>query len=185
MTANAAALADEIEHPPLHVAWWDWNKTEAAWSGEAFDVFSAGYEAGQLATLRASERMEAVEGEWPPVDDVARLRAALRRAITTASNDDVTKPGTEDRTRHAERLTAMIEAAGFLDALAHGPNRDGVAEERGALDRLVECLADDTNDCIDNHGQPYQSQGLADAISRARAAIRSRSSSPDTSGERA
>ena len=47
----------------------------------------------------------------------ADLALRLRRAVTTASNDDCTKPNTEERRRHVERLMSMQEAAEFLEAL--------------------------------------------------------------------
>lgn len=39
------------------------------------------------------------------------INAQLARAITTASNDDMTKPGSDKRERHVQRLTAMTDAA--------------------------------------------------------------------------
>jgi len=44
-----------------------------------------------------------------PIGDgeVYEAAEALRLAMTTASNDDLSKPGTEDRKRHVKRLAAM------------------------------------------------------------------------------
>jgi len=44
------------------------------------------------------------------------LAERLRHASTTASNDDLSKPGTEKRQRHADRVAVMLEAADDLDA---------------------------------------------------------------------
>ena len=43
--------------------------------------------------------------------------AMLRRAITTASNDDQTIPGSPERVRHAERLDAMRGAVEEIERL--------------------------------------------------------------------
>lgn len=43
------------------------------------------------------------------------LAARLRRAIQTASNDDVSKVGTEEQRRHNERIIAMAAAVEFLE----------------------------------------------------------------------
>lgn len=43
------------------------------------------------------------------------LGKRLRHAITTASNDDYSKVGTEERKRHMDRLDAMSAAAAFLE----------------------------------------------------------------------
>ena len=45
----------------------------------------------------------------------ADIGRRLRRAITTAMNDDYTKIGSEERRRHCERLDAMSDAAAFLE----------------------------------------------------------------------
>jgi hypothetical protein len=42
--------------------------------------------------------------------------AALRRAIQTASNDDLSLPDTQGRERHCQRLTAMLNAVAFLES---------------------------------------------------------------------
>lgn len=44
------------------------------------------------------------------------LSERLRHAATTASNDDLSKPGTDKRQRHADRVAVMLEAADELDA---------------------------------------------------------------------
>lgn len=44
----------------------------------------------------------------------------LRHAFTTASNDDLSKPGTEARERHCARLDAMQEAAAEIARLRAG-----------------------------------------------------------------
>lgn len=50
------------------------------------------------------------------MSDASALVARLRRAYQTACNDDYSKPGTEERARHVERLTAIDEAAAFIDS---------------------------------------------------------------------
>ncbi len=45
----------------------------------------------------------------------ADLGAKLRRAVTTAMNDDLSEVGTEKRKRHCDRLDAMSAAAAFLE----------------------------------------------------------------------
>jgi hypothetical protein len=41
----------------------------------------------------------------------------LRHAATTASNDDYSKPGTEARRRHVERVDAMLAGADEIERL--------------------------------------------------------------------
>lgn len=41
----------------------------------------------------------------------------LRRAMTTASNDDLSEPGSDKRHRHVQRLAAMSEAIGEIERL--------------------------------------------------------------------
>lgn len=49
---------------------------------------------------------------------IADLALSLRHAIVTASNDDYTRPGTQERQRHVARIDAMAAAADFLMELA-------------------------------------------------------------------
>ena len=42
---------------------------------------------------------------------------AVRRAITTASNDDTSTKGSETRARHSQRLFAMQEAVAEIERL--------------------------------------------------------------------
>lgn len=50
----------------------------------------------------------------------AELALKLRRAVLTASHDDYSRPGTNERLRHIDRIAAMENAAEFLEALQHG-----------------------------------------------------------------
>ena len=45
----------------------------------------------------------------------AHLGKRLRHAITTAMNDDYTKPRSEEKQRLLDRLDAMSDAAAFLE----------------------------------------------------------------------
>jgi hypothetical protein len=57
----------------------------------------------------------------------ADLVKRLRHAITTATNDDLSAPGTDKRQRYVERIGAMYEA---IDALARADQvRDAALEE--------------------------------------------------------
>lgn len=47
--------------------------------------------------------------------DIDAIRKRLRQSITTASNDDYSRPGTPERERHAARLDAMDAAIAALD----------------------------------------------------------------------
>lgn len=66
--------------------------------------------------------------------DHAHLVARLRAAFVTASNDDMSKPGTPERERHVARLAAMDDAADALSA----PAVTEEMVERGALAALAE-----------------------------------------------
>jgi hypothetical protein len=57
----------------------------------------------------------------------------LCRAITTASNDDMSEPDTAKRQRHVERLAAMSEAADEIERM-----RVGIAGARDSLERCFE-----------------------------------------------
>jgi hypothetical protein len=46
--------------------------------------------------------------------NAADIVTRLRRSITTASNDDESKPGTEKRRRHIERMEAMNDAIDLI-----------------------------------------------------------------------
>lgn len=46
----------------------------------------------------------------------------LSRAITTASNDDYSEPGTEKRDRHCQRIMAMREAIDEIERLRDAIN---------------------------------------------------------------
>jgi hypothetical protein len=46
------------------------------------------------------------------------LARELRRAVQTTSNDDGSLPGTDERSRHIQRVNAMWAAAEFLEEIA-------------------------------------------------------------------
>lgn len=78
---------------------------------------------------------EDAPAEMPGVEEIERLERALRYAATTASNDDYTKAGTVERTRHVDRVTAMLEAADALRAFAP------ILAEKESLRRELHSLA--------------------------------------------
>lgn len=70
-------------------------------------------------------------------------------------------------TPEREKVRAMLGPE--FAALSQVSGRDTVVE---ALQGLLTQIDDNTADCIDNDGMPYQSQSLADAIKAGHAAIR-------------
>lgn len=56
-----------------------------------------------------------------PVGDADKVRARLEHAIITATNDDLSKPGTSQRTRHIERTEAMRDAVELLRQFPAAP----------------------------------------------------------------
>lgn len=52
-----------------------------------------------------------------PLTTPAELVTRLRHAATTAQNDDMSEPGTLKRTRHIDRVDAMLIAAEYLEGL--------------------------------------------------------------------
>jgi hypothetical protein len=70
------------------------------------------------------------------ITDTKPLAERLRHASTTASNDDLSKPGTEKRQRHADRVPVMLEAADALDA-KDALLREAVDGLRGVLNNRL------------------------------------------------
>ncbi len=67
------------------------------------------------------------EPEERSADEVKTDRATLKalrrrvlRAVTTVSNDDLSEPRSDKRTRHVERITTLLDVAETIDALAEG-----------------------------------------------------------------
>lgn len=50
-----------------------------------------------------------------PLPEPASIAQALRHSIRTASNDDLSEPMTEKRTRHVARIEAMHAAVEYLE----------------------------------------------------------------------
>jgi len=55
-----------------------------------------------------------------PKDDTQEIILRLRHAYATASNDDMSKPGTQKRARHCERLAAISDAINEIESLRQG-----------------------------------------------------------------
>lgn len=53
------------------------------------------------------------------------LADRLAHAIATASNDDLSKPNTDKRRRHTERIDVMLEAVEALRAALSAPGKAG------------------------------------------------------------
>lgn len=66
----------------------------------------------------------------PELNQNADLVERLRHAATTAANDDLTRPMTQERRRHTDRVVAMSEAADALETQA------------AEISRLRDALAD-------------------------------------------
>lgn len=56
----------------------------------------------------------------PETTEPAELIARLRYAATTAQNDDMSEPGSLNRTRHIDRVETMLLAAEYLEGLQRG-----------------------------------------------------------------
>lgn len=68
--------------------------------------------------------------------DREKLVERLHHAITTASNDDMSRPGTNMRERHTARLAAIEDA---IAALSEPVKDEPVAEVKALREALLAC----------------------------------------------
>lgn len=107
-------------------------------------------DANGLASHVRQEHIYALEAELAalkqPVSEgeIDQAAEALRLAITTASNDDFSDPGSRDRSRHTDRLAAMeggIDTIFRLEAVLRRQVRQ-IEDMRGALEHAAGFLKD-------------------------------------------
>jgi len=115
------------------------------------------------------------------IEDVAReellrrveeLEAAAKpsgygRKAPTARQlaEHIAEMATNDRAALIQRVAEVIIAD---RAFVREKWEQKVAEVTDGLKRVLNYLDERTSDCVDNDGAPHQSQGLADAIARAK-----------------
>lgn len=103
--------------------------------------------------------------------DVAALVERLNHAATTAANDDLSEPMSDQRRRHAERFAAMVDAATAIQAQA-----DALAEARRENIRLSKLLRDDPKTILIAH-----EDGDHKRLSRAAAKAEARATTAEAS----